>query len=229
MVLGHDVQIFKTKLFVRFARGERIDEKSLIEAVERAGRGLVDADLGGGVIKQRVARQGQGRSAAQRGFTPSPQGPESQWGTCSPGLGLFGSQLCCRIQITDSDTNPKLSSERLAGLMQAIWCEELPPKRLPPEAPLLELLTKGSFNPQARQAAAEALALLVRGNSAFVSRAALTLDAYAYDRLWPYLTSMSPGVQREARDCIEARHASCRQTFLEANALSSVFAELACV
>lgn len=37
----------------------------MCEAVERAERGLIDADLGGGVIKQRVARLGQGRS---RGF-----------------------------------------------------------------------------------------------------------------------------------------------------------------
>jgi hypothetical protein len=32
----------------------------------RAGQGLVDANLGGGVIKQRVARQGQGRSGGYR-------------------------------------------------------------------------------------------------------------------------------------------------------------------
>lgn len=31
-----------------------------------AERGLVDADLGGGIIKQRVARQGQGRSGGYR-------------------------------------------------------------------------------------------------------------------------------------------------------------------
>ena len=32
----------------------------------RAGRGLIDADLGSGVIKQRVARAGQGRSGGYR-------------------------------------------------------------------------------------------------------------------------------------------------------------------
>jgi hypothetical protein len=60
------VRIFKTKLFAKFARRERIPDSSLAEAVERAERGLVDADLGGGVIKQRVARQGQGRSGGYR-------------------------------------------------------------------------------------------------------------------------------------------------------------------
>jgi hypothetical protein len=33
-----------------------------MRAIERAERGLIDADLGGGVIKQRVARPGEGRS-----------------------------------------------------------------------------------------------------------------------------------------------------------------------
>jgi hypothetical protein len=60
------VRVFKTKEFARFARRERIPDDRLCEAVERAERGLVDADLGGGVIKQRVARPGQGRSGGYR-------------------------------------------------------------------------------------------------------------------------------------------------------------------
>ena len=60
------MRIFTTKLFAKFARRERIADKSLTDAIERAGKGLVDADLGGGVIKQRVARQGQGRSGGYR-------------------------------------------------------------------------------------------------------------------------------------------------------------------
>jgi hypothetical protein len=38
----------------------------LIEAIERAERGLIDADLGGGLIRQRVARPGKGRSGGYR-------------------------------------------------------------------------------------------------------------------------------------------------------------------
>ncbi len=60
------MRIFKTKLFAKFARRERIPNSSLAEAIERATQGLVDANLGGGVIKQRVARQGQGRSGGYR-------------------------------------------------------------------------------------------------------------------------------------------------------------------
>jgi hypothetical protein len=60
------VRIFKTKVFAKFARLERIPDASRIEAGERARRGLIDADLGGGVIKQRAPRQGQGCSAGYR-------------------------------------------------------------------------------------------------------------------------------------------------------------------
>jgi hypothetical protein len=60
------LRIFKTRVFARFARSERISDPSLVEAVQRLRRGLVDADLGGGVIKQRVARSGQGRSGGYR-------------------------------------------------------------------------------------------------------------------------------------------------------------------
>jgi hypothetical protein len=60
------MRIFKTKWFARFARREGIADESLCEAIERAERGTIDADLGGGLIKQRVARQGKGRSSGYR-------------------------------------------------------------------------------------------------------------------------------------------------------------------
>ena len=47
---------------MRFARRDRFTDRSLNEAIERAARGLIDADLGGGLSKQRVARERQGRS-----------------------------------------------------------------------------------------------------------------------------------------------------------------------
>jgi hypothetical protein len=60
------VRVFKTRAFGRFARKERLEDRALFEAIERAERGNVDADLGGGLIKQRVARPGQGRSGGFR-------------------------------------------------------------------------------------------------------------------------------------------------------------------
>ncbi|MDF1721759.1 MAG: type II toxin-antitoxin system RelE/ParE family toxin [Minwuia sp.] len=60
------MRIFKTVPFGRFARRNGIEDSALRDAAERASRGLVDADLGGGVVKQRVARKGQGRSGGFR-------------------------------------------------------------------------------------------------------------------------------------------------------------------
>lgn len=60
------VRILKTRNFARFARSEHLADKDLRAAIQRAERGLVDADLGGGLIKQRVARPGQGRSRGYR-------------------------------------------------------------------------------------------------------------------------------------------------------------------
>jgi hypothetical protein len=60
------LRIFKTKDFARLARQERIADGQLVEAIKRADRGLIDADLGGGLIKQRVPRPGQGRSGGYR-------------------------------------------------------------------------------------------------------------------------------------------------------------------
>ena len=60
------LRIFKDKIFARFARRQRISDNALCEAVGRAERGLIDADLGGGVIKQRVARPGEGRAGGFR-------------------------------------------------------------------------------------------------------------------------------------------------------------------
>lgn len=60
------MRVFKNAWFERFARKQGIADKALLEAIERAERGLVDADLGGGVIKQRVARPGQGKSGGFR-------------------------------------------------------------------------------------------------------------------------------------------------------------------
>jgi hypothetical protein len=60
------VRIFKAKTFARFARRERIADVSLSEAIAQAERGLVDADLGGGLIKLRLARPGQGKRGGYR-------------------------------------------------------------------------------------------------------------------------------------------------------------------
>ena len=66
MFAGFLLQTFKTKAFARFANREGLDDTTLCESIHRARRGLIDADLGGGVIKQRVATKGGSRSRGLR-------------------------------------------------------------------------------------------------------------------------------------------------------------------
>jgi hypothetical protein len=60
------VRIFKTKPFARFAKRSGIGDLALCETIRDAERGLLAADLGGGVIKQRIARPGRGKSGGFR-------------------------------------------------------------------------------------------------------------------------------------------------------------------
>ena len=60
------MRVFKNKSFTRFARKARITDTVLCTAIANITQGLVDADLGGDVIKQRIPRQGAGKSGGFR-------------------------------------------------------------------------------------------------------------------------------------------------------------------
>ena len=59
-------RIFKVKGFARFQRKERLSDATLCKAIAGVEAGLIDADLGGGLIKQRLPRAGQGKSGGYR-------------------------------------------------------------------------------------------------------------------------------------------------------------------
>lgn len=59
-------RIYKNRWFAKFASREGISNATLVAAIDQANSGLVDADLGGGLIKQRVAREGGGKSGGFR-------------------------------------------------------------------------------------------------------------------------------------------------------------------
>lgn len=60
------MRVFKNAWFVRFARRSNLTDEQLLTALAQASQGLIDADLGGGVIKQRIARPGEGKSGGYR-------------------------------------------------------------------------------------------------------------------------------------------------------------------
>ena len=60
------MRIFKNEQFAKFARKERISDSTLWEVVKDIEAGKIDADYGGGVIKQRIARSNEGKSGGYR-------------------------------------------------------------------------------------------------------------------------------------------------------------------
>ena len=63
---GRSYRIFKNKWFSRFARKEGIVDADLCAAISNVEKGLIEADLGGGVVKQRIARAQEGKSGIYR-------------------------------------------------------------------------------------------------------------------------------------------------------------------
>ena len=59
-------RIYKSRSFARFASKERISDIEIRDAIRSVEEGLLDADLGGGLLKLRLARSGQGKRGAYR-------------------------------------------------------------------------------------------------------------------------------------------------------------------
>jgi len=58
--------IYKTRHFSRWAHKSSLSDDLLCRAVEEMMNGLIDADLGGGVFKKRIALPGRGKSGSAR-------------------------------------------------------------------------------------------------------------------------------------------------------------------
>jgi hypothetical protein len=114
---------FKSKRFARFARRERIGEDRLCEAVKDAERGLIDADYGGGVIKQRIGRPNEGKSGGFRSIILFRRRERSFF--------VYGFAKSERANIDESDER---DFKKLAGFLLAASDEDL-----------LKLLERGEF------------------------------------------------------------------------------------
>lgn len=103
------MRIFKVRTFARFQRRERILDVSLVKAVRDANQGLIDADLGDGLIKQRLARQGGGKRGGYRTVLAYRRGDRAVF--------LYGFAKSARANI-DDDELAELK-RRGAGLLSA--------------------------------------------------------------------------------------------------------------
>jgi hypothetical protein len=60
------MRVFKNKWFARWARTEDVPDAALLQAASEVVAGQVEADLGGGLFKKRLAREGSGKSRGYR-------------------------------------------------------------------------------------------------------------------------------------------------------------------
>lgn len=60
------MRAFKTRTFRRWADKAGVADAALLDAMKQMERGLIDADLGGNLYKQRVALPGRGKSGSTR-------------------------------------------------------------------------------------------------------------------------------------------------------------------
>ncbi|MBA4285796.1 MAG: hypothetical protein C0434_09730 [Xanthomonadaceae bacterium] len=70
-------RVFKTRAFANQTKKFGLPDSSLCAAVAEIESGLIDADLGGGLVKKRVALPGRGKSAGARTLIATNQG--SRW------------------------------------------------------------------------------------------------------------------------------------------------------
>jgi hypothetical protein len=108
------VRVFKSRRFAKFARKERISDAGLCKAVADAERGLIDADYGGGVIKQRIARPNEGKSGGYRSIILFRRGERSFF--------VYGFAKSEQANIDDSDER---DFKELAGILLAASDEDL--------------------------------------------------------------------------------------------------------
>lgn len=68
---------YKTHWFDRWAKKQSLSTQALCKAVREMSDGLFEADLGGGLLKKRIAREGQGKSSGFRTLVATNKG--SRW------------------------------------------------------------------------------------------------------------------------------------------------------
>jgi hypothetical protein len=59
-------RVFRTRSFTRWMRKAGLTDEALCDAVSEMAQGLIDADLGGHLVKKRLALPGQGKRGGAR-------------------------------------------------------------------------------------------------------------------------------------------------------------------
>ena len=88
-------RVFKTRHFSRWMRKTELTDNALLNAVEEMVKGLIDADLGGGVVKKRIGLAGRGKRGGARTLVATNKG--NRW------FFVFGFEKNERANIADDE------------------------------------------------------------------------------------------------------------------------------
>ena len=88
-------RVFKTRYFSRWMRKTELTDRALCSAVAEMAQGLIDADLGGGVVKKRVGLAGRGKRGGARTLVATNKG--NRW------FFIYGFEKNDRANITDDE------------------------------------------------------------------------------------------------------------------------------
>jgi hypothetical protein len=88
-------RIFKTRYFVRWMRKTELSDEALYSAVIEMTHGLIDADLGGGILKKRVGLSGRGKRGGARTLVATNKG--NRW------IFVYGFEKNDRANISDGE------------------------------------------------------------------------------------------------------------------------------
>ncbi|AIJ46683.1 type II toxin-antitoxin system RelE/ParE family toxin [Pseudomonas aeruginosa] len=89
------MHIFKTRHFQRWMRKTALSDSDLRKAVLEMAAGLIDADLGGGVVKKRIGLAGRGKRGGVRTLVATNKG--NRW------FFVFGFEKNERDNISDAE------------------------------------------------------------------------------------------------------------------------------
>ena len=104
--------IFKTRNFARLARKSGLSDSLLKMAVLEIQRGLLEADLGGGIVKKRIALPGRGKRGSTRTLLATNR--NDRW------FFVFGFEKKERVDISENELESlKKLAKDLLGLTAA--------------------------------------------------------------------------------------------------------------
>jgi hypothetical protein len=104
--------IYKTKHFTRWARKAGLKDSFLKAAVLEIQSGLLEADLGGGIVKKRIALQGRGKRGSTRTLLAT--NLKDRW------IFVFGFEKNERENILENElTTLKMLAKDLLGMSAA--------------------------------------------------------------------------------------------------------------